>query len=167
MVWELGFGHCASTLTVPLGVPATLDADAATLTLEVPALTREELSEPRSPRGVRGSDNSDAGASACGSGDAPGNAINGAGTAKVRELAGVVGAGDVVDRPHAGDVVAVTFEDLEVDRALEGLGTDVEALLIERVLPDGWLSLPNLKKISSLGGFPSCRLSTLFELTLS
>lgn len=39
MVWELGFGHCASTLTVPLGVPATLDADAVTLTLDVPALT--------------------------------------------------------------------------------------------------------------------------------
>jgi len=39
MVWELGFGHCASTLTVPLGVPATLDAEAVTLTLDVPALT--------------------------------------------------------------------------------------------------------------------------------
>jgi muramoyltetrapeptide carboxypeptidase len=38
MVWELGFGHCPSTLTVPLGVPATLDADAAILTLDVPAL---------------------------------------------------------------------------------------------------------------------------------
>lgn len=39
IVWELGFGHCASTLTVPLGVPATLDADAGTLTLDAPALT--------------------------------------------------------------------------------------------------------------------------------
>ena len=35
---DLGFGHCASTLTVPLGVPATLDADASTLVLDVPAL---------------------------------------------------------------------------------------------------------------------------------
>jgi muramoyltetrapeptide carboxypeptidase len=40
IVWELGFGHCPSTLTVPLGVPATLDADAATLTMDVPALAR-------------------------------------------------------------------------------------------------------------------------------
>lgn len=38
IVWELGFGHCPSTLTVPLGLPATLDADAATLTMDVPAL---------------------------------------------------------------------------------------------------------------------------------
>lgn len=38
IVWELGFGHGPSSLTVPLGVPATLDADAATLTLHVPAL---------------------------------------------------------------------------------------------------------------------------------
>ena len=38
MVWELGVGHCPTTLTVPLGVAATLDADAATLTLDVPAL---------------------------------------------------------------------------------------------------------------------------------
>ena len=39
IVWELGFGHSPSTLTVPLGVPAVLDADAATLTVRVPALT--------------------------------------------------------------------------------------------------------------------------------
>ena len=39
IVWELGFGHCPTSMTVPLGVPATLDADAATLILEVPALT--------------------------------------------------------------------------------------------------------------------------------
>ncbi|HEU0041414.1 MAG TPA: LD-carboxypeptidase [Jiangellaceae bacterium] len=39
IVWELGFGHGQSTLTVPLGVAATLDADAATLTLALPALT--------------------------------------------------------------------------------------------------------------------------------
>lgn len=38
IVWELGFGHGPSSLTVPLGVAATLDADAATLTLDVPAL---------------------------------------------------------------------------------------------------------------------------------
>jgi muramoyltetrapeptide carboxypeptidase len=42
IVWELGFGHGPSSLTVPLGVPATLDADpatnTATLTLDVPAL---------------------------------------------------------------------------------------------------------------------------------
>ncbi|MFD9594417.1 LD-carboxypeptidase [Kitasatospora sp. NPDC059973] len=38
VLWELGFGHCPSTLTVPLGLPALLDADAGTLTLETPAL---------------------------------------------------------------------------------------------------------------------------------
>ncbi|MFI9275967.1 LD-carboxypeptidase [Kitasatospora sp. NPDC052896] len=38
VLWELGFGHCPSTLTVPLGVPALLDADAGTLTLDRPAL---------------------------------------------------------------------------------------------------------------------------------
>jgi muramoyltetrapeptide carboxypeptidase len=42
IVWELGFGHGRSSLTVPLGVPATLDADGkseiANLTLDVPAL---------------------------------------------------------------------------------------------------------------------------------
>jgi muramoyltetrapeptide carboxypeptidase len=38
IVWELGFGHGSSSLTVPLGVPAVLDADAGTLTLEQPAL---------------------------------------------------------------------------------------------------------------------------------
>ena len=38
IVEEFGFGHCPSTLTVPLGVPAVLDADARTLTLDVPAL---------------------------------------------------------------------------------------------------------------------------------
>ncbi|WP_188281244.1 LD-carboxypeptidase [Streptomyces sp. CBMA29] len=38
IVEEFGFGHCESTLTVPLGVPALLDADAATLTFDVPAL---------------------------------------------------------------------------------------------------------------------------------
>jgi muramoyltetrapeptide carboxypeptidase len=38
IVEELGFGHCDSSLTMPLGVPAVLDADAGTLTLQVPAL---------------------------------------------------------------------------------------------------------------------------------
>ncbi|MET9654665.1 LD-carboxypeptidase [Streptomyces sp. NPDC006460] len=38
VVEELGFGHSATALTVPLGVPGVLDADARTLTLEVPAL---------------------------------------------------------------------------------------------------------------------------------
>ncbi|CAM5248004.1 LD-carboxypeptidase OS=Streptomyces alboniger OX=132473 GN=CP975_30180 PE=3 SV=1 [Streptomyces alboniger] len=35
---EFGFGHCAGALTVPFGVAGELDADAGTLTLEVPAL---------------------------------------------------------------------------------------------------------------------------------
>ena len=39
IVWELGFGHCSPSLSIPLGVPATLDADAATLTLDHPALS--------------------------------------------------------------------------------------------------------------------------------
>ncbi|KAA2265702.1 LD-carboxypeptidase [Solihabitans fulvus] len=38
MVWDLGFGHCAGQLTVPLGVPAELDADAGTLTVLESAL---------------------------------------------------------------------------------------------------------------------------------
>ncbi|MEU9191777.1 S66 peptidase family protein [Streptomyces hundungensis] len=38
VVEELGFGHCDTSLTMPLGVPATLDADRGTLTLEAPAL---------------------------------------------------------------------------------------------------------------------------------
>ncbi|HEY0448286.1 LD-carboxypeptidase [Actinophytocola sp.] len=37
-VWELGFGHVPAQLTIPLGVEATLDADAGTLTLAEPAL---------------------------------------------------------------------------------------------------------------------------------
>lgn len=37
-VWDLGFGHCPGQLTVPLGVRATLDAGAGTLTLLEPAL---------------------------------------------------------------------------------------------------------------------------------
>lgn len=39
MIWEHGFGHGPGQLTVPLGIVAELDADAATLTLPVPALT--------------------------------------------------------------------------------------------------------------------------------
>jgi muramoyltetrapeptide carboxypeptidase len=38
MVWELGFGHVPAQLTIPLGIEATLDADAGTLTLTEPAL---------------------------------------------------------------------------------------------------------------------------------
>jgi muramoyltetrapeptide carboxypeptidase len=45
VIEEFGFGHCASTLTMPLGVPATLTAPPAvpgaprpTLTLNAPAL---------------------------------------------------------------------------------------------------------------------------------
>ncbi|MEU3462220.1 LD-carboxypeptidase [Streptomyces sp. NPDC006733] len=38
IVEELGFGHCDSAITVPLGLPAVLDAGARTLTMEVPAL---------------------------------------------------------------------------------------------------------------------------------
>ncbi|MFF9341253.1 MULTISPECIES: LD-carboxypeptidase [unclassified Streptomyces] len=38
VVEELGFGHGPTALTVPLGLPAVLDADAGTLTLDVPAL---------------------------------------------------------------------------------------------------------------------------------
>lgn len=39
IVEEFGFGHGDSALTLPLGIPATLDADARTLTFEVPPLT--------------------------------------------------------------------------------------------------------------------------------
>lgn len=38
IVGELGFGHGPRTITVPLGVPATLDAGARTLRLDGPAL---------------------------------------------------------------------------------------------------------------------------------
>ncbi|MFD7611473.1 LD-carboxypeptidase [Streptomyces sp. NPDC059828] len=38
VVEELGFGHGATALTMPLGVPAVLDADAGALVLDVPAL---------------------------------------------------------------------------------------------------------------------------------
>ncbi|MFF8289894.1 LD-carboxypeptidase [Streptomyces sp. NPDC016309] len=38
VVEQLGFGHGPTNLTVPLGLPATLDADARTLTLDAPAL---------------------------------------------------------------------------------------------------------------------------------
>lgn len=34
---EFGFGHGDSALTVPLGIPAELDATAGTLTFDVPA----------------------------------------------------------------------------------------------------------------------------------
>ncbi|AZM56651.1 LD-carboxypeptidase [Streptomyces sp. WAC 01529] len=38
VVEEFGFGHCDGALTVPFGVPGRLDADAGTVTLDVPAL---------------------------------------------------------------------------------------------------------------------------------
>ncbi|MGW7514027.1 S66 peptidase family protein [Streptomyces sp. NPDC054796] len=38
VVEELGFGHGPSTLSLPLGVPAVLDADARTLTYDAPGL---------------------------------------------------------------------------------------------------------------------------------
>lgn len=38
LVWGLGFGHGPMSLTIPLGVPAMLDADAATVTLDGPPL---------------------------------------------------------------------------------------------------------------------------------
>ncbi|PWV57169.1 MULTISPECIES: S66 peptidase family protein [Nocardiopsis] len=38
VLWGLDFGHCPAQLTVPLGVPAVLDADAGTLALGVPGL---------------------------------------------------------------------------------------------------------------------------------
>jgi muramoyltetrapeptide carboxypeptidase len=38
VVEEFGFGHCDGALTIPLGVPAELDADTGTLTLDEPAL---------------------------------------------------------------------------------------------------------------------------------
>ncbi|GGT56908.1 S66 peptidase family protein [Streptomyces purpureus] len=38
VVEEMGFGHSPTALTMPLGVPAVLDAEAGALTLDVPAL---------------------------------------------------------------------------------------------------------------------------------
>ncbi|MFI8873675.1 LD-carboxypeptidase [Streptomyces sp. NPDC055243] len=38
IVEEFGFGHCEGALTIPFGAAAELDADAGTLTLDVPAL---------------------------------------------------------------------------------------------------------------------------------
>ncbi|MDV9190775.1 LD-carboxypeptidase [Streptomyces sp. SR27] len=38
VVEEMGFGHSETALTLPFGVPAVLDADEGTLTLDVPAL---------------------------------------------------------------------------------------------------------------------------------
>ncbi|MEV0091074.1 LD-carboxypeptidase [Streptomyces sp. NPDC050738] len=39
VIEAFGFGHCPTMETMPLGVPALLDADAGTLTLDVPALS--------------------------------------------------------------------------------------------------------------------------------
>ena len=38
VVEELGFGHSDTALTMPLGIPAVLDAESGTLTLDMPAL---------------------------------------------------------------------------------------------------------------------------------
>ncbi|MFI1654427.1 LD-carboxypeptidase [Streptomyces sp. NPDC020472] len=38
VVEEMGFGHSTTALTMPLGLPAALDADTGTLTLDAPAL---------------------------------------------------------------------------------------------------------------------------------
>ncbi|SEC07847.1 LD-carboxypeptidase [Streptomyces sp. TLI_105] len=38
VVEEMGFGHSTTALTMPLGIPAVLDADTGTLTLDAPAL---------------------------------------------------------------------------------------------------------------------------------
>ena len=38
VVEEFGFGHCPGSLTVPLGLKATLDADAGTLHFDEAAL---------------------------------------------------------------------------------------------------------------------------------
>ncbi|WP_017598022.1 S66 peptidase family protein [Nocardiopsis lucentensis] len=38
VLWGLEFGHCAAQLTVPLGVPAQLDAEGGSLELAVPGL---------------------------------------------------------------------------------------------------------------------------------
>ncbi|MER8187662.1 LD-carboxypeptidase [Kitasatospora sp. NPDC094015] len=46
VLWELGFGHAPSGPTVPLGVTATLDADAGTLTLDEPALASPRAGAP-------------------------------------------------------------------------------------------------------------------------
>ncbi|MFF5515906.1 S66 peptidase family protein [Streptomyces coeruleorubidus] len=39
VVEEFGFGHCEGALTIPLGVPAELDASTGTLTFDAPALS--------------------------------------------------------------------------------------------------------------------------------
>ncbi len=38
VLWGLETGHCAAQLTVPLGVPALLDAENGTLEFAVPGL---------------------------------------------------------------------------------------------------------------------------------
>ncbi|MEV7182480.1 LD-carboxypeptidase [Kitasatospora sp. NPDC093679] len=45
VIWELGFGHGPSSLTVPLGVHAVLDADAGTLTLDEPVFGAAAVGE--------------------------------------------------------------------------------------------------------------------------
>jgi muramoyltetrapeptide carboxypeptidase len=38
MIWDLGFGHCPRTMTLPLGRTATIDADSREVVLDEPAL---------------------------------------------------------------------------------------------------------------------------------
>ena len=49
VLYKLPLGHGKNLATLPLGVPATLDADARTLTIDEPALTQrgESLATPR------------------------------------------------------------------------------------------------------------------------
>ena len=49
VLYKLPLGHGKNLATLPLGVPATLDADARTLTIDEPALTKrgESLATPR------------------------------------------------------------------------------------------------------------------------
>jgi muramoyltetrapeptide carboxypeptidase len=49
VLYKLPLGHGKNLATLPLGVPATLDADARTLTIDEPALLRrgESLGTPR------------------------------------------------------------------------------------------------------------------------
>jgi muramoyltetrapeptide carboxypeptidase len=49
VLYKLPLGHGKNLATLPLGVPATLDADARTLTIDEPALTRsgQSLATPR------------------------------------------------------------------------------------------------------------------------
>jgi muramoyltetrapeptide carboxypeptidase len=49
VLYKLPLGHGKNLATLPLGVPATLDADTRTLTIDEPALTErgKSLATPR------------------------------------------------------------------------------------------------------------------------